>query len=445
MISIPTTLFIGNNKELTTSFSFYTSSKSIIYPTITTSDNSADYASWEVGNYDYYTGSSPSIDLSSFTDSWVYIKVYTYDPTKITHLYISSCKLIHTLYINYLNGLLYLNASSNPTLYSITMPTNNLEITTGMYISDCTTLQTLDFTGFSNLAGIIFIRGCSSLTTVKLTTSNQLITSFNAENCNLTDTLYLSFLTGLSGDIILDFNYNLDFLILPASSQEVTYFSADNCYNLKLLSAGSMTNMKTYFSVNNANSLYYFSPPVTSNRFSTFRLSGTVLSGIIDLSNMGTFEGDIIMNSNINVTNVTFPTISNNGTLGKFYLHYCNLGSTFEIPFECGYNTDIKLDDNSNLQHVDLPVTSEFWKFSISNCDLELIEWNVKFTSTDNNYCKVVIQGNGMDGALIGLNYKYLYDTGWWYGELWVDSTLNSDAIYYKGKLKYRGWTIYTI
>ena len=253
------------------------------------------------------------------------------DPNQPNHLFLNN---IYTAITT--NDFLF-TTSFNPQLSGITFPyTTN---TWGYFwVNNCNLTGNLDLSPLSNFGsptGSYFAASSNpNLTSITYPVTSQKFANHFVNNCNLTGTLDFRNLQNFGGDIRFFTNPNLTNVLHTGTTSNITIYwgySCDLTGNLDLTPLGNYLggDIRLYDNPN----LTAITVTTTASTTTYVDISACNLTGTFDLAssfpNLNT--GGLIINSNVNLTNIINPSSSN--AITYYHAYNCDLGYVDFTPF----------------------------------------------------------------------------------------------------------------
>lgn len=325
----------------------------------------------------------------------------------------------------------------------------------GFYdLSDCDITGNHDISMFADLGGTFSLDGNSNLTGITHTGSTSNFGSYNVSSCNLTGNHDVSMLLGLGGDFNVSSNPNLTSITHAGSTSNFEKYRINSTgianLDLSMITVGGGTFGT--FSANNCPNLTAITHSASTESIKSYNVYSCDLIGNHDISMLSNMSGSLSFNSNLNLTSVTHPAISELNTyngyscdmigtqdmtmideLGSFNMYAnsnltrilhapssnpgdytawgCDLQPAHNMSMLSGRTDYIRVHDNPNLTSIALGPSSGTFRntntssatkaISMNDCDLGFVDFMPLSSATMNtgatHRASITLQNNGMN------------------------------------------------
>jgi hypothetical protein len=342
------------------------------------------------------------------------------------------------------------STANNPLLTSITH-TGSTRLFTTYNIQNCNITGEHDISMLTNLSGTINFFNNSLLTGLTRSSTNNIITTYNGQNCNLIGNHDMTIYPNLSNFFRLNANNNLTGVTHTATTQTFIEYNLGGCditgnHDLTMIpNIGGRFNMSgnpnltgvthsstpsnVLFKATLGGGYYLGSCNITGNHdLSMFHNFGSDVPNTFTLSQECKFQ----MDSNPNLTGVTFVSSGTTNYISRFHIYNCDITGNLDLSIFPNLYGSIITNNNQNLTGVTLPNSTGIFRdtstaFNTQSTALGFIGCNIPYidfrplsgATMDVNSvqgCRIRFNGNGITASnvnrilteLSGITYNNL-------------------------------------
>ena len=308
---------------------------------------------------------------------------------------------------------------SNPNLTGITH-TASTQIFTGYRADFCNLTGTHDISMLTNLSDELRLNDNPNLTKILLTGNNNVFTQFYVQRCDILGNFDLSVFPNIGGDFRASFNSSLTGITHSYSPQVFTQYdirSSDITGNHDL---SMFPNLGGQIQLSSNSNLTGVTHTASTEVIWDYNIINCDITGNHDLSmfpnlggpSPGGGVGSLALNTNPNLTSITFPTTVSGGEV-SIDIQSCGIIGTLDVSMFTNLTDRLRLSSNPSLTNVLLPnstgtfdnvlTTSGNRAFSFNSCDLGYVNFYPLSGATLNNNasqgCSIDLSNNSMTSA----------------------------------------------
>ena len=236
-------------------------------------------------------------------------------------------------------------------------------------IDNCALSGSVDFEGVSNISTALRTHINPNLTNLTNLTSSQLInTGLIMYQCGFDNVLDLRGLTGAGGIWQFYSCPSLKEFYAPITTESISSLSLYSCNSLEKADLSGVINLGGNILLNSNPNLTQIINPTSSQPIDFYYTNNTALS-TLDLSQLSGLGGQFRTQGCSNLTQIINPTSSQAFT--RYWAYNCNLSGTLNLSSLSGLGGDVGLDGNPNLTQIIFPTSSQvFTLFDVGDTNI---------------------------------------------------------------------------